>query len=306
MQNTIYHRCIRALLILMVMVVVGCTKEDESKCNPPHSLEIRAVVNVNGEIQEVGSDVVKGGVVFYVFDQNEGFLEMKRVELGSQIALYYPFEDKLHLVCWGNSESEGLIMPTLEVGTKLEEALISINTDNLESRSVQQNVTASVDDLFHARDELTISDNVNKEIIIERQVASVSIISTGLKEYCNTDSEDFRYVFRSGKKSIDFTGLTKDENVSHTPAVAFKDGLLESSVFNIFPDPNIDIEVDIYLESALVATISTNVDGKQIRAEAGKLLNIYAVFKSGNIESGDIDVNIQITPWGEKAIWKEF
>lgn len=303
MQNKRYYNYARLLLTLTVMACIGagCIKEDRSHCFST-VLEIKAVINVNGEEQEVGKDVVKE-VLIYIFDGNDRFLGTQQAEIASTVSLNYPNQKELNLVCWGNSASDKQIMPTLKIGDKLDETLMSVIVDD--TKSTKEMVRIHPDDLFHATKELLIASNTGSTVVILRpKVANISITARGLNETFTRASDDFSYVLRSGKKQIHFRGQTTGNDVHHTQKAEFKDGLHESDIFNILPstDANNGIEVDIYKKTEVVATISTDDYGNTIHAKEGELLNIYANFDNGD---GSVSISVAITPWGEKKIWKE-
>jgi len=308
MQNNRYYRCIRLLLILMVMALVemGCIKEYESDCNTSILLKFKAIINVNGEEVEVGKEEVKE-LVLYVFNANDEFLESHLVEIESTIALSYPNHKELHLVCWGNSASDQQIMPELKVGDKLDESLIAVITNN--TKVTQAIVETHPDNLFHSHKEIIIEDikGSTVEMVLYHKVASVNITAKGLATHFTKVDEDYSYIFRSGKKHVSFNGDTKGDDVHHSQIAELKNGVHESGIFNILPstDENNSVEVDIYKGSELISTISKDGNGQPFKAEEGRLLNIHADFSGGGGADGTISVSIAITYWGEKKIWKE-
>lgn len=303
MQNNIYYRYIYMMFVLIVtgFAAIGCIRNDGSQCAST-LLKFKAVINVNGAYQEVGEDHVKE-VALHVYGENEEFLETHNAKIGSTVSLYYPNHRKLNLVCWGNSASEQQVTPALKLGDNLEGSLITVITED--TRATEEKTTTHPDDLFHGTREIVIEDYKASviEMVISHKVASVNITARGLM-FLNRADEDYSYVLRSGKKHVNFRGQTLGNDVHHTQKALLENGLHESGIFNILPSTDIDnnIEVDIYKGTEFIYTIVKNNNGDQIIAKEGELLNIYADFGDG---SGDVSINIAITPWGEKKIWKE-
>lgn len=265
MQKNRHYNYFHVLLIIMIMafIGIGCTKEDRTLCSLPVMIEVK-----------VNKTTIKE-LMFYVFDENESFIETIPAEIGSTVSLIYPNHNKLHLVCWGNSESGTQIMPTLEVGDKVENALVSVIIDN--TKATQENVTIHPDNLFYTISDVTLSNEVNTtiELIIHPQTTPVKIVTPGLKERFGITNEEITYVLRSGKQNINFRGVITGEDVTHTQKAELKDGTHESPIFNILPNDK-SVEVDIYNGATLLATIK-NTD----IATRGDTLNIYKTFKLG-------------------------
>ena len=293
------HSHIRLLLILMVtsFVSMGCTKEDLSQCPTfSHEFIVRAY-DIDGNNISQSDDVKE--ITVYVFDEQDNFLALHQAEIERNIKLSYPDNGKLYIVVLGNSANDKQKVPILNIGDKLETAHILLIM-NAQVKLMSQ-IANSPDDLFKGRKEVVkCKSNTPQEIAIHRKVGSVVITTKGIKEYANTTSDDFHYVLRSGKSRINFMGQTLGDDVHHKPKSKFNNGLFESSIFNILPPTDSNIMVDIYNGASLVATIEKDANGNPLIVNKGELLNIYANF------IGDIDVSIEVTPWGEKTIWKEF
>ena len=301
----------------MALIGVGCTKEDRSECDTPILLQFKAIINVNGENVEADKDDVKE-LILYVFDAQEEFLESHYAEIGSTISLSYPSHKELHLVCWGNSSSDQQTLPQMEVGDKLGESLITLKT---EGARAQEMATTHPDDLFHSSKRVIIDRTKPStiEMVLYHKIASVSITASGLSTLSTKADGEYKYVLRSGKKHINFTGNTEGGDVHHHQAAEFKNGIHESGIFNILPysDDAIktnrvnspatraagDIEVDIYKGSELIHTVKKDSEGNTIKAKEGQLLNVRADF---NANDGSVSVSVAITAWGEKKVWKDF
>lgn len=60
------------------------------------------------------------------------------------------------------------------------------------------------------------------------------------------------------------------------------------------------IIIDIYHDGKLLRSVSTDSGNRPLVPVVGKTLNVLLNFKL------DVDVQVEITGWGEKYIWKEY
>lgn len=307
MKNNKHNSFISLLLIFMIIAVtgMGCIKENRTQCDVPILLTFKAIVNVNGVDIEVGEDMVKE-LTLYVFNAKEEFIESHRAKIASTITLSYPNHKELHFVCWANSENDQQIIPNLNVGDKLDESIITLNTESV--RSEQEKVVVHPDNLFHSKKQVVIAELGMSTIVmvLRHKVASVSITAKGLNTITSKVDDDYSFVLRSGKKHVNYNGNTQGNDVHHYQDAELKEGIHESGIFNILPSneskSGSNIEVDIYKGTELIHVITEDSSGGIIKAKEGELLNIHADFS--DVE-GDVTISVAVTPWGEKMIWKE-
>jgi hypothetical protein len=298
MQNNKFTNSSQLLFIWMVMsfVCVGCTKEELAECNPySHTFTIR--VNDADKDSITAAKAVKE-ITVYVYDEAEQFLALHQAAVDKPIELSYPQHPKLNIVVLGNAASNKQQLPLLNIGDPLHATALSLITTKAAPQAA-----SSPDDLFKGRKTLSKSSAETVHIIdLHRKVGSVVITTKGIQSYVHTTSEAFHYILRYGKRQLNFKGDTTAEDVTHQPTSTFNNGLLESSIFNILPALNSNIEIDIYNGSLLVSTIKKDKEGTPLTVKAGELLNIYANYS----EDVEVSVSIETTPWGEKTVWKEF
>lgn len=297
MYNNKSRNCLQVLFILLVMafVTIGCTKEDISECTPDtFRLTVKAY---DAQGKELTVETVKE-VTLYVFDQNKQFRGVHTdTKLGQSIVLDYPNHESLIVVAWGNGMQGHQTMPTLTVGDKMETAFVSLSQTKAAMATIQ-----SPDDLFHGVVTLTKeSKKVENNIPIYRKTSSIAITARRLRQYANAGDDNFTYVLRQTGNKLSFEGNEAGELSCYKPQASFIENKDEftAPIFNILTTDS-NIEVDIFHGEIRVVTILKTPDGKPLRAEAGKVLNILIDF------TGDISVSVSVTPWGVQQIWKEF
>lgn len=301
MQNNKCRNCLQMLFIslITVFVITGCTKEDLSQCIDETDNTYRLFVKAyDADEREVPAEKVQD-VALYVFDQDNNFLGVHPdSKLGEMVVLDYPNNLILKVVAWGNGAQGHQTMPTLTVGDKMEGAFVSLlNTTKAEIAIVQ-----SPDDLFHGFVTLKQENSgVEHTLPMYRKTSGVTITANKLRRYANASDEDFTYVLRKTGSRIDFEGKETGEHSYYTPEASFtgnKDEFV-APLFNILTTDS-NIEVDIFHGTTLVAVVANTTDGKPLKVEAGRVLNILVDFKS------EITVKVEVTPWGVEYIWKEF
>lgn len=297
MQNNKSRSCLQMLFISLVtaFVITGCTKEDLSMCAPgSYKLIVNAFDADGGELT---IETVKE-VSLYVFDQNKQFLGVHTdAKPGQFVELNYPDHELLTVVAWGNGMQGHQAMPTLTVGDKMEKAFVSL----LQSRAAQATIQ-SPDDLFYGSVTLTKENlTMENQLPIHRKTSGVAITARKLRQYANAADDNFTYVLRQTGDKLNFEGKEAGEFSCYNPKASFTENKDEfvAPIFNILTTTS-DIEVDIFHGDIRVATILKSPDGKPLRVEAGRVLNILIDL------SGDISVSVSITPWGVQQIWKEF
>ena len=107
-------------------------------------------------------------------------------------------------------------------------------------------------------------------------------------------------MLRKSTDKLDFYGKPNGSEVCYSPEAAFdaNDDFV-SSIFHVFP-PEHDIRIDIYHRDVLMTTVISDSKGNPLRVETGRLLNVLIDFR------GDISVDMTVSEWGKKEIWKEF
>ena len=280
------------LLLFMAFVSVSCIKEDLTQCeNPVFALQVKAY---DADKRPLGTDVVKD-VTLYIFDKNKLFLGSRHIRLQETVTLDYPGHPSLTLVAWGNGRQGNQTMPELQKGDHLESAFVSL----IHTRTSVP-VAGSPDDLLHGFIDIQANGASARELPIHRKTAGVIVTARHLKEYVGSAGGEFRYVLRKSTDKLDFYGKPNGTDVHHSPEAKFDDkGDFVSSIFNILPTEN-DLKIDIYHNNVLKTTIVSDNEGNPLRAEEGRLLNVFVNFK------GNVSVEMKVSEWGKQEIWKEF
>lgn len=279
-------------VLVAVFVFTGCIKEDLSRCyQPEFSLQVKAF---DADGNEVGTKAVED-IMLYIFDKDKIFLDSCETALQEFVTLDYPGHEALTVVAWGNGRQGNQMMPALRKGDHLETAFVSL----IQTKTILP-VAGSPDDLFYGSIDIQASETSAKVLPIKRKTSGVVVTARHLREYVGDTDGEFRYVLHKSSDKLDFYGKPNGTDISHRPDAAFdKAGDFVSSVFNILSTDN-DIKIDIYHRNVLKTTIVSDNQGKPLRAVEGRLLNVFVNFR------GSVSVNVKVTDWDMKEIWKDF
>ena len=294
MQKNKFHSCLQIvpLLLFMAFVSASCIKDDLSQCEKPaFSLQVRAY---DADNRPLGPDVVKD-VTLYIFDKNKLFLGTQDIRVNETVTADFPGHESLTLVAWGNGGQGHQTKPALRQGDHLETAFVSL----IHTRTSLP-VAGSPDDLLHGIIDISSGDTSVEELPMRRMTGSVAITARHLRQYAGSGEGEFRYVLRKSTDKLDFYGKPNGSEVCYSPEAAFdaNDDFV-SSIFHVFP-PEHDIRIDIYHRDVLMTTVISDSKGNPLRVETGRLLNVLIDFR------GDISVDMIVSEWGKKEIWKEF
>lgn len=294
MQKNKFRNCLQIVpvLFLMAFVSASCIKEDLSQCQKPvFSLQMKAY---DADNRPLGSDVVKD-ITLYIFDGSKRYLDSRDISVNETVTLDYPDHESLTLVAWGNGKQGHQTMPTLQQGDPLETAFVSLTQTR-----TSLPVAGSPDDLLHGIIDINAHETVTSELPLRRRTSGVVITTRYLREYVGSGEGEFRYVLRKTPDRLNFYGLPVGSDVSYSPQATFDpQGDFVSPIFNILPTEE-DLSIDIYHQGVLKTTITSDSEGNPLRAQAGRLLNVLINFK------GNFGVEVKLSEWGKKEIWKEF
>lgn len=295
------------ILCTLTLTLIGCTKDDRTECPQ----EIAIGVTVKGAD---GEDITDQGVMtdlsLYVFDGDKLFLTRLDARVNESLRLYFPDQDIIHVVSWGNLSQERLQLPSLVVGTPMHAATIRLKNDLRHPAQAQPKAPASrsiamtPDDLFYSYNEILLKTGAQTSYTINmnRRVAAMSITLRNLQSYANRYDENYSLVVRETYNTIDFLSRLIGEKVGYMPPSSFnKKKELIAPLFNLLPSHAEDgIEIDVYHDGQLITTVKRDSQGKPLRTQTGKVLNVLIDF---NLQ---VNVEVSITPWGIIHIWKEY
>ena len=279
----------RTLCILPAcLLLYGCISEQTNAC-VQYELTIRAVT-------PSGEDVTSSGVItsmdLYLFDEN-GFVRM--VPKGSSSDFLFGTEKSktVTLVAWGNLKGDSLKLPSLALGTSLDEARIE-----LLQNSTGYNLP--VTDLFYSRQVLTgtstrgmQSDTI--KLVMERLSAALAVKISHAREYFGSD-EPLHLVVRGIGTALSFLGEPLGQEAGYAPAMTAVSGKDEwvAPLFRVFPTQDDGrIFVDLYRKGEKLFTITTDDEGNLLRATPGKETYISVDFRYARMF-----VSVSVLPWG--------
>lgn len=293
----------KSLLLLFLLLLAACTQEQLADCPHPAVLDI-GVVDVEGE--DITGEGAVDALSLYIFDNRQRFLRIVGARVGESLNLYFPDQDTLHVVSWGNLSSDRQRLPQLEVGTPMSEAVVRlIEAQPTPSRAAATRaVVESPDDLFYSYDVIVLKsgERTTYELKMSRTVGSMAVTMRNLQSYANRYDEHYSLLVRETYDGIDFYGRLTGNKVGYRPAAKFNEQQeFIAPLFNLLPShAEGNIEIDVYHESTLVTTVKNDSDGHPLRVLRGQVLNVLVDFRL------EVSVEVSITPWGETQVWKEF
>lgn len=278
-------------------------------CPHPADVDIE-VVNVEGD------DITEEGVIetlsLYIFDNQQKFLKSLDTRVGESLSIYFPDQDTLHVVSWGNLTNGKQHLPQLAVGTPMSQAVIRLNetqpvrskVPTIPTKATPRLVAESPDDLFYSYDIIALKsgNQTSYKLQMSRTVGSMSVTMRNLKSYANRYDENYTLLVRETYDAIDFNGRLTGNKVGYLPPVSFNDAQeLIAPLFNLLPShAEGNIEIDVYHQNDLITTVKNDSGGNPLKVLRGQVLNVLVNFKM------QVSVEVSITPWGVKQVWKDF
>ena len=287
------------LAVASLLVFSGCIKDNINYCTYP-SIRVVAVAPVGADPIDP-HDVQQ--VVFYVFDQNEKFIDKFTAPLNVCVRLNYPDERNLYVVGLANVDDASVLVSRLCPGAPMSDGLVSLKQLH---DYLSQPIYASASDLFLG--EMCITNSLTSEktfdLPMKRMVAGVNVKIRGLKEFAHTSDEDFRVVVSTDHNAFDFYGNLFGANTNYLPGGMFLShtpSRYETSGFNIIAEPKgPPITIKIYHGNKLIDTINADSDGNLLTARNGWILEVRIDY------IGSVKVTIINAQWGVESVWKDF
>ncbi|NDV84980.1 FimB/Mfa2 family fimbrial subunit, partial [Bacteroides sp. 51] len=241
-------------------------------------------------------------VVLYVFDSELCSLEKIDTHVGQTVTINAPRGKSLHIVGWGNLGGGRENCTSYEPGRHKDYYQVSLLPL---TRAMAYSL--SPDDLF--RGEITLGDssesnsNTTIELPIYRETGSLTITVRGLTAFAGFADHNYSIQVRETPSVIDFYGDLSGDKVAYQPTSSFTIGAAREEYytppFNMLPEEQ-GIHIDIYHGTELVTTISQDNTGQPIAIKKGQLTNVLIDLRSS------LSVSMELTPWGEEKLWKEF
>ena len=284
-------------LLVLALSMTGCLKDDLDNCGTNHTLTVRAYDNEGTALSR--KDVAE--VVLYVFDSKLCSVEKINTHVGQTVTVNAPKGKQLHIVGWGNLSGGRQSCIDYEAGCHKDYYQV-----NLLPHTRAMSYSLSPDDLFRGDITLAVDGQAGStevELPIYRETGSMAITVRGLTTFAGYPDHDYSIQVRETPSAIDFYGTLSGNRVAYRPTGSFATNALREEYyappFNLLPE-EAGIHIDIYHGTELIATISSDNTGQPILAEKGRLTNVLIDF---NVE---LSVNMELTPWGEEKLWKEF
>lgn len=273
--------------LLTCLLLSSCIREQTDAC-VQYELTVRAVT-------PSGEDVTSSGVVtsmdLYLFDEN-GFVRMLPKGSSSDFRFGAEKNENFTLVAWGNLKGDSLKLPSLAVGTSLEEARIEL-------LQLATGYNMPVTDLFYSRHTLGSTtramQNDTVKLVMERLSAALAVKISHAREYFGSEGT-LRIVVRGTGTALSFLAEPLGEEAGYAPVmnpVSDKDEWV-APLFRVFPT-NEDqyIYIDLYRNDEKLFTITTDDEGTQLKASPGKETYISIDFRYARMF-----VNVSVLPWG--------
>ena len=287
-------------LLLLSVSLSGCLKDDLDDCGVKHTLTVRPYDHA-GELLS-RKDVAE--VVLYVFDSELCSVERINTHVGQAVTINVTKGKQLHIVGWGNLGGGRQSCIDYETGCHKDYYQV-----NLLPYTRAMSYSLSPDDLF--RGEITLGGNSESkdnssthiELPIYRETGSMTITVRGLTAFTGVADHNYSIQVRETPSVIDFYGNLSGNKVAYRPTGSFATNTLREEYyappFNLLPE-EAGIHIDIYHGTELISTISQDNAGQPLIVKKGQLTNVLIDLRSL------LSVNMELTPWGEEKLWKEF
>lgn len=289
MENRIFN--IRSLFFLCILSLLcaGCIGEDMSAC-AEYSVSVKIVDSHGNDLNE--SDRVTS-VDLYLFDE-QGFVRVVPRNSSKAFLLGEEKDKELTLVGWGNLNPDSVFVPAILPGTSIEDAQLSVLL-------LSGGNARAVNDLFYSR--LHISplrtrgvEQRSDTLVLSSVSSAMSVQTTGLRQWLGANSDSCRVVIENAGKSLNFRGELTSETTGYEPTVNRNvNGDLNTGLFRILPTGFLrTLTLNIYNGDVKIFSVSSDVEGNPIVAQAGRILRLYIHFEYASVKT-----IVTVTPWEE-------
>ena len=288
------------LVMVLFFFFPSCLVEDRNYCIRYPG--VRAVAIAPEGDDPVNEQEVRQ-VVFYVFDENEKFIDKFTAPLGVRVALNYSDVRSLYVVGLANVDRVNEMVSQFTPEAPLSDGMVTLK--QLQSY-LSHPVYGSPSDLFLG--EVYIANNrlagMTAELPVARVTAGVNVKIRGLEEFDSPSGEDFSVVVSADYNAFDFYGNPSGNNTNYLPGWLFVSedpSHHETPIFRIIAQPQgAPVTINIYRGSTLIDVVSADSNGNPLLAYNGKLTEVRISY------IGSVKVTVVNSPWGEESIWKDF
>ncbi|MDO4695661.1 FimB/Mfa2 family fimbrial subunit [Porphyromonas sp.] len=294
------NRTFKVLLsgvILGMLSLTSCIKEDNSDCPRPFSIYLKALDADDKDITANGD--VKNAVVFIINDQGDVIktLKMTEEQIKSRVPIEVEFQygqkGSVRVSAWGNINEQ--------IGFPNPASIKHVDEIKATLKSAGEGLSMQPSDLFQGEIVAPIvtgglEPSGNHVVEIRRKTAQVSMTAVGLKQWNSNKEGKYSFILRKVQSLYDnkgaFGGTETGISVDGTTDA---DGVMtKTGLFRAFPPKNSEAYVvDILFNGTVIHSASVGKDGKPFVPTLGKVLNIVIDFYSS------ISVSVVITDWDE-------
>lgn len=279
-----------------LLLLSGCIAENTDDCYKGTPLAVELPVDILPEAMK--------DISLYVFDDKDKLLDVFSMSGTEPVILNYPDIPMLHCVALCNTQDGTMSVSPPEQGGTRSDGFISLKPAG--PTRTEQGIFTSPTDLFYGELEFennTTSAKTEKQVIpVSRMTASMNITLRGLQRLTGTEDGDYSLVVRETNSRMNFDGTYGGTPASYSPPVTpGKNKDFEVSMFRLFPTLNTaGLTIEIYHSGTLLKSVHADGSGNPIIPVVGKTMNLLLNFE------GSVNVEIELTEWGETVIWKEY
>lgn len=279
-----------------LLLLSGCIAENTDNCYKGTPLMVELPVGILPETMK--------DISLYIFDDKDRLLDIFPMSGTEPVILNYPDIPMLHCVALCNTQDGTMSVSPPEKGGSCSDGFISLKPAG--PTRAEQGIFTSPADLFYGELEIennTTPSKAERQVVpVSRMTASLNITLRGLQRLTGTEDGDYSLVVRQTNSRMNFDGTYGGTPASYSPPVtpaANKD--FEVSMFRLFPTVNAaGLTIEIYHNGTLLKSVHADGSGNPIIPVVGKTMNLLLNFE------GSVNVEIELTEWGETVIWKEY
>lgn len=282
--------------MLTLLLLSGCIAENTDDCFKGVPLRVNLPAGISGEtIKDIN---------LYVFDDKDLLLDILSMNSSEPVLLNYPGIPTLHCVAWCNTQGGTISVIPLQKGEPISDGFISLKP-SAPARALKS-IFITPTDLFYGQvnvENTATSFHIEEQNFpVSRMVASMNITIRGLELLSGSNDGNYSLVVHETASRLDFEGHYGGGPASYAFKSAFEAGKdYTVPPFNLFPTTGgSGIIIDIYHNGKLLRSVSTDSGNQPIIPVVGKTLNVLLNFRL------DVNVQVAITGWGVKYIWKEY
>ena len=289
-QRWINKTATTAWIVSMIALLTGCIAEDLEDCPQPFELTVRAVDISN---KDITSDGDVENVILFTFDESgkrldKILLNAEEIQSRKPIHIEHYGPKSLTFVAWGNVAPADIAR--LESVQRIEDVQMPLQridgfgqypTDLFSGRLDRQQVYGK----------LELGEPATIDIC--RRTCQVNV--TVLQAFDPTDYAAARILFG---KSLDNYAIA--DTYGGNPTTYRLTGSLDSSTgdyhivpFRVYPPiESKPFQLDFYVGDNCLESFTKDSRGTLLLPEIGKMLNVLI-----DMRSGDISVQVVVTPW---------